>query len=97
MLEAYLEMPEVRAVNFGNPERYEPDQVLPAVLRAGKVYFGSFPRRPGEGLDAYFDRMPAPLGGEKCGLLLVAPRDQPLPATDEAMARWHEAQERAAR
>ncbi len=97
LLEAYLQIPEVRAVNFGNPEMYEPETVLPQLVQAGKLYFGSWPWRPDEGLDAYFDRILEPLAGGKRGLILTGAQDGATPETPEVMSRWREAQARAGR
>lgn len=95
LVEAYLQLPEVRGINLGNPEMYEPEEVMPQVLEAGKVYFGRWPHRPEETLDDYFDRLLALLGGEKRGLILQLGREDSFPEVAEVMSRWHAAQRRA--
>jgi len=92
LFEAYVPLPEVKAINFGQPEFYDPARVLPRLREAGKAYFGSWPRLPGEETDAYFDRLLGLLGGEKRGLLLQPAGDGSPPA--ELMSRWHEAHAR---
>jgi hypothetical protein len=89
-------MPQVRGVNFGNPERYDPAEVLPMMVAAGKAYYGTWPARDGETLEAYFRRILAPLLGRRRGLILQLPGGLERWRVDgaEAMRLWHEAQDR---
>lgn len=96
LLNGYLTLPEVRGINLGNPEMYEPAELFPRLLEAGKVCFGPWPRRPSESLQAYFDRLLQPLGGQKRMLILALGRSADMPPTDEIMSLWHEAQSREA-
>jgi hypothetical protein len=57
LLEALLGMEKVRGVNFGNPEKYDMEEVLRSLARAGKVYYGMIPRKSGEGYESYFSRL----------------------------------------
>jgi len=94
ILTGYLTLPEVRGINLGNPEMYDPAELLPRLVEAGKVYFGFWPRDPDESLDTYFGRMLKPLGGEKRTLILSLGRAPDMPPTDEIMSLWHEVQSR---
>jgi len=62
-------VPAAPVVNFGNPEMHDWPAVAADVLAANKCYYGTIPRRPGEGLEDYFRRVLAPLDGEKRGLI----------------------------
>ena len=57
LLEACLGNPKVRGVNFGNPEKYDMEEVLRRLAAAGKVYYGAIPRRKDEDLKTYFSRL----------------------------------------
>lgn len=61
LTKAVCEMPEVRGINFGFVPGHEQDhqfeQDMELIQGHGKVYFGSWPRRPGEGGAAYLRRM----------------------------------------
>ena len=96
ILNGYLTLPEVWGINLGNPEMHDPAELLPRLLATQKACFGPWPRRPEEGLDAHFDRILKPLGGEKRTLILSLGRTPDMPPTDEIMFRWHEAQARNA-
>jgi hypothetical protein len=58
---AVLGIPEVRAINFGHVPGREHDHVfedeMAKCLRAGKVYFGQWPRREGESGRDYLRRL----------------------------------------
>ena len=66
-----LKAPQVRGLNFGNPERHDFSRVLPELIEAGKFYFGNPPREEDEALEAYFRRVIGYTGGAKKGLILV--------------------------
>jgi hypothetical protein len=89
LIDGYLQIPEVRAINFGQPEMYDPAEVLPRCLAAGKLYYGAWPKHPGETSEAYFGRVLACLDGERGGLILTYPAGADV---ETAMAAWHEAQ-----
>jgi hypothetical protein len=61
LTEAVLDLPEIRGVNFGHVPGHEHDHEFEAdmerVARTGKVFFGGWPRRPGEGGRDYLRRM----------------------------------------
>jgi hypothetical protein len=75
---------------------YDPAELLPRLLEARKACFGPWPRRPDERLEAYFDRLLGPLGGEKRTLIPALGRTADMPPTDGVMSLWHEAQSRHA-
>jgi hypothetical protein len=90
----YVQLPEVKGVNFGQPEMYDPADILPRLREAHKVYFGSWPRRPDESTQAYFERLLRPLGGKR-GLILQPAANGTPPA--ELISRWHDAVASASR
>jgi hypothetical protein len=59
----------VRGLNFGNPERHDPAEVMPALLGEGKFYSGSWSRGEDEPLEAYFRRVLAPVREARTGLI----------------------------
>jgi len=89
LVDGYLPVPEVKAINFGQPEFYDPAEVLPRLLAAGKVYYGAWPKASGETTKAYFERILGCLDGERRGLILTFAADEGVEA---AMATWQEAQ-----
>jgi len=70
LLESYLQLEKVRAVNLGNPEMYEFDSTIQKFLNYGKCYFGLWPRQDGENLEKYSRRMKNATAGGERGLLL---------------------------
>jgi hypothetical protein len=48
-----MKLPYVRGINFGNPDKHDMEYVLRRCAEAGKVYYGSIPRRD-ESLEEYF-------------------------------------------
>lgn len=88
----YLSLPAVKGINLGQPARYDLGAVFEAVLEAGKLYYGSLDRSPGESLEAYFARVVGYLQGERRGLILTCGRDESMPPAREMLARWQEAQ-----
>jgi len=70
LLESYLQLEKVRAVNLGNPEMYEFDSTMQKFLNNGKCYFGLWPKEDEETLNEYINRMKEATGGGKRGLLL---------------------------
>ena len=56
-----LDLPEIRGVNFGHVPGHEHDHEFEAdmerMVRTGKVFFGGWPRRPGEGGRDFLRRM----------------------------------------
>ena len=56
-------LPEIRGLNFGHVPGREHDHVfeddMARCLASGTVYYGAWPRRPGESGRAYLERMHA--------------------------------------
>jgi hypothetical protein len=70
LLESYLKLDKVRAVNLGNPEKYDFDTTMQKFIDYRKCYFGLWPKMEKENLDEYTNRMKRATGGGKRGLLL---------------------------
>jgi hypothetical protein len=66
-----LQAPQVRGINFGNPERHDFSRVLPELIEAGKFYYGNPPRLDDESLNVYFHRVLGYTGGARKGLIFV--------------------------
>ncbi|NPV80088.1 MAG: hypothetical protein HPY52_07380 [Firmicutes bacterium] len=92
-LEDLVKIPEVKAINFGNPERYEYETVMGLVLDNGKFYIGGFPRLAGESLRRYFERILRPLAdrGTRRGIIFTPAKADFLDDEEPAMAfdLWH--------
>jgi hypothetical protein len=91
LLGALLGIEKVRGVNFGNPEKYDMEEVLRRLAKAGKVYYGDIPKKPEESWETYFSRYArAALDSNGCCRLLLslsAGGDQ----ADEIKAAWKKA------
>ncbi len=70
LLDAFLKIDEVRAINFGNPEMYDFDSTMRKFLDSKKCYFGLWHKIENETLDEYIDRMRKFSDGGKRGLVL---------------------------
>lgn len=95
-LEELLDIPEVKGINFGNPERYDYEATMDLILERGKFYVGTFPTMPGEGIEAYFRRILQPLKkhGTRKGLIFM-PQQDDSPEWQEPgriVELWHELQ-----
>jgi hypothetical protein len=89
LLDACLCMEKVRGVNFGNPEKYDMEDVLRRLAKAGKVYYGGIPKKEDENLKAYFQRLcrAATDTNGCCRLLLVMNASTPE-KRDEIISAW---------
>lgn len=87
-LEDLLAMPEVKGINFGNPERYDYYSTMNLILDYKKFYFGIFNRKEEEKLEDYFERILKPFSerGVRTGLIFM-PSSSDLP-------EWYESPER---
>ena len=70
LLDSYIQMDEVRAVNLGNPEMYDFFAAMKKFADYKKCYFGLWPKMEKENLDEYLDRMYKATGRGKRSLLL---------------------------
>ncbi|NLN18790.1 MAG: hypothetical protein GX162_05880 [Firmicutes bacterium] len=84
------DIPEASGLNFGDPQRFNPDTVIADCQAAGIVYNGSLPYPDRPSVDEYYARIWRALGGNKQGLLLHGPAgDDPARTT----AIWRKLQE----
>jgi hypothetical protein len=83
-LEKLLSIPEVKGINFGNPEMYDYYSIMNLILDKGKFYVGGFPRFQEETLKDYFERILSPLKerGTRKGLIFM-PSGDDLPEWQE--------------
>ena len=65
------EMPEISAVNLGNPEMYDLEEVLGLCGGTDTVYFGHLPRQGGEDPEAYLRRLATLCRRQGARLILV--------------------------
>ena len=70
LLESFLKLDEVRAVNLGNPEMYDFEITMQKFIDYRKCCFGLWPRQDGENLEKYIRRMKNATAGGERGLLL---------------------------
>jgi hypothetical protein len=91
LLDALLEIDLVRGVNFGNPEKYDMEEVLRRLAKAGKVYYGGIPKKEDESYKDYFSRLTkAATDSNGCCRLLLA-FGGPEEKAAEIKAAWKEA------
>lgn len=91
LLEAYLKLEEVRAVNLGNPEMYEFNSTMQNFLNNGKCYFGLWPKVNKETLEEYIYRMKQASGGGREGLILHFDEAMfPEYSCQEILQKWKE-------
>ncbi|MBI2439878.1 MAG: hypothetical protein HYV35_00725 [Lentisphaerae bacterium] len=97
-LDHLLAAPEITAFNFGNPEMWDDfNAVIGRIVRAGKVYYGGLPVRPGEQLERAMRRILRQTGGQRKGLILMLNGKGPWPQPEESMNLWHRLQDEMAR
>jgi len=70
LLESYLQLEEVRAINLGNPEMYKFNLTMQKFLNYGKCYFGLWPKKDKETLEEYIRRMREVTDSGTRGLIL---------------------------
>ena len=70
LLESFLKLDEVRAVNLGNPEMYDFDSTMQKFVKYKKCYFGLWPKEDSETLDGYIHRIKRATNGGRRGLIL---------------------------
>jgi len=70
LLESYLKLDKVRAVNLGNPEMYDFNTTMQKFMDNKKCYFGLWPKEDKENLEEYIYRMKQGTGGGRGGLIL---------------------------
>jgi len=91
LLESYLQLEKVRAVNLGNPEMYEFDSTMQKFLNYGKCYFGLWPKEDKETLEEYIYRMKQATGGGRGGLILHFDESMfPEYSCQDILQKWKE-------
>ncbi len=70
-LSSLLDLEKVYAINLGNPEMYDFNEVMKKILEHKKCYFGLWPKYNGEKLIDYIRRMINATEGGKRGLVLL--------------------------
>ena len=91
LLEAYLQLDEVRAINLGNPEMYEFNSTMQKFLNYGKCYFGLWPKIGEENLEGYIYRMKKSTAGGKRGLILLFDEAMfPEYSCQDILQKWRE-------
>lgn len=91
MLESILSLPEVKGINFGNPEMYDWETVFPEIIAMGKLYYGTVSRKEREPLSEYFQRVLSPL--KRKGNLILCLYLQEGETAQEALSLWHKVQD----
>ncbi|HPD32307.1 MAG TPA: uroporphyrinogen decarboxylase family protein [Phycisphaerae bacterium] len=61
-LDAYLSAPEIKGINFGEPEYYDFADLFPRLAAAGKFCYGGPVREMSESVEAYLERTASALG-----------------------------------
>jgi uroporphyrinogen-III decarboxylase len=90
LLDMYLELEEVKGLNFGNPEKYDYERTIEKITSKGKFYVGYIPRKDGESLRDYFERILSPLKSRK-GLILQMNRGEE--GVPETLDLWRSLQD----
>ena len=89
LLESYLKLNKVRAVNLGNPEMYNFDVIMQKFIDYKKCYFGLWHRQDGENLEKYIKRIKNSTKGGKRGLLLHFDEDMfPEYSCQDILKKW---------
>jgi len=70
LLESFLKLDEVRAINLGNPEMYDFDITMQKFVDYRKCYFGLWPKEESETLEEYIFRIKRATDGGRGSLTL---------------------------
>ena len=70
LLESFLKLDEVRAINLGNPEMYDFDITMQKFVDYRKCYFGLWPKEESETLEEYIFRIKRATDGGRGSLIL---------------------------
>ncbi len=93
-LDAYLGAPEIKGINFGEPEYYDFATLFPRLTAMGKFCYGGPVREPGESVPAYLERTAACLGAARtCLIFQPRVRGQDMsegdwPAPEDTLILW---------
>lgn len=92
LFEPLLTLPQARVLNFGNPEMHDPESAMKAILDAGKIYYGGWPRLKDESVQRYFERALGLLGGRKRGLIFAPGLfEPPYDKSETVIEAWRRA------
>lgn len=93
-LENLLVMPEMTAINFGNPEQWQQfEETVRRIIASGKVYYGAWPRKPNEPMEEYLRRAVRVAGPQRKGMIIFLQGDGPFLEPQETMDLWHRLQD----
>ncbi len=93
-LDAYLSAPEIKGVNFGEPEYYDFEELLPRFAAAGTFCYGGPVREPDEPVPDYLQRTARCLTKAKHTLIFQPRikgqdmREGHWPQPEEILAQW---------
>ena len=94
------ETPEITTVNMGEPEMWDLLQTVRELYQNGKLYYGGWPRHPGEPIETYLRRGVELCGAERNQAILFAMGERfaekgsdPWPEPTETMHLWHKIQD----
>jgi len=95
LTEEFMKMNEIRGINLGNPEKWDPKEFMKMILDHGKFYFGSWKRNDNEPLTSYFRRIIDYLDGRRKGLIfLLEPANTvQIGEVEHAASLWREIQD----
>ena len=96
-LDQLLAVDAYTAINLGNPELWDMGDFLRRVKRAGKLYYGLWPRRAGEPFEDYLRRAACAIGPDRRGAILMLDGSNHFLPPAEIMDLWHTLQDDVSR
>ena len=91
LLESFLKLDEVRAINLGNPEMYDFDITMQKFVDYRKCYFGLWPKEESETLEEYIFGIKQATDGGRRGLILHFDEAMfPEYSCQEILQKWKE-------
>jgi len=91
LLESFLKLDEVRAINLGNPEMYDFDITMQKFVDYRKCYFGLWPKEESETLEEYIFRIKRATDGGGRGLILHFDKAMfPEYSCQDILQKWKE-------
>ena len=87
MYKAVTNEPRVTAINFGNPEKHDMEQVLRDCASRGIFYYGSVPKKAGETPEDYFSRI-VPAAHRDGRIYLLLQYSWPKPTDSRVSDAW---------
>lgn len=71
LFESIIDIPEVKGINFGNPEKHDMESILKRCADNGKIFYGSIPKTQEETVRDYFKKYLAASKNENGSMLLL--------------------------